>query len=195
MDVLRPDGFSLRPGGSLEVRAGGLVYLADPRRALRLDPDGLFTAGALATYDYLGWGIDNYGALATDRVLVNSIVLVEFTLEFFRFVHRELVPRAKPSNWIFRIDCRRLQSGAPMGQGSGPVVLGRGITPGGFPTDSSPASSDDWDKSFDGPTTSGADALRALRLVYMLFGQPASAIPFVIDREVSAYEIQQLDTA
>jgi hypothetical protein len=194
MDVLRPDGFNLRPRYNLEVRAGGLAYLVDPRRVLRLDPDGMLTVGALATYDYLGWAMDSaqYRALIPDRVLLNSIVVVEFTLEFFRFLHRELLPRARPGRWTFRVVCRRLQAGPPTGPGHGPVTLGRGITVGGFVNDARPASSDTWDRTFEGPTTAGADAFTALRLVYELFGQPASAIPFVADGEVSEQEILRM---
>src|SRR6266536_441104 len=194
MDVLRLDGFNLRPRYNLEVRDGALAYLADPRRVLRLDPDGMLTVGALATYDYLGWAMDGaqYRGLVPDQVLLNSIVVVEFTLEFFRLVHRELLPRTRRGRWTFRVICRRMQTGPPTGRGHGPTALGHGITTSGFLTDTRPASSDAWDRTFQGPTTSGADAFSALRLFYELFGQPASAIPFVVGDEVSEQEILQL---
>jgi hypothetical protein len=130
MKVLRPNGFNLRPRADLEVRAGGLAYLADPRRAFRLDSDGTLTAGALATYDYLGWGLDSRTS-TPGQVPLNSIVLVEFTLEFFRFVHRELLTRARPGPWRFRVVCRRMKTGPPMGPGHGTVALGQGTTPKG----------------------------------------------------------------
>jgi hypothetical protein len=106
----------------------------------------MLTVGALAIYDYPGWAMENKAQYRVpDRVLLNSIVVVEFTLEFFRFVHRELLRRARPGRWTFRIVCRQLQTGPPMGPGHGPVALGPGITAGGFLTDSRPASSDTWD--------------------------------------------------
>src|SRR4029450_9959086 len=120
MNVLRPEGFNLRARGSLEVRDGGLAYLADSRRALWLDPDGTLTVGAPGTYNYLGWAMDQTrpSGIRPDQVLLNPIVVVEFTLEFFRFVHRELVPRAKPGRWTFRVICRRMHA-----KTHGPVAL------------------------------------------------------------------------
>jgi Putative DNA-binding domain len=189
MNVLRPEGFNLRARSSLEVRDGGLAYLADSRRALWLDPDGTLTVGALATYNYLGWAMDQTrpSGIRPDQVLLNPIVVVEFTLEFFRFVHRELVPRAKRGRWAFRVVCRRMHA-----QPHGPVALARGVPSGGFLSEFRLAFADTWKKTFDGPATAGEDAFSALRLVYELFGQPPSVIPFVIDGEISEKEILRL---
>jgi Putative DNA-binding domain len=189
MNVLRPEGFNLRARSSLEVRDGGLAYLADSRRALWLDPDGTLTVGALATYNYLGWAMDQArsAGIRPDQVLLNPIVVVEFTLEFFRFVHRELVPRAKPGRWAFRVVCRRMHA-----KPHGPVALASGVPSAGVFSLVRLASADTWKKTFDGPATAGEDAFSALRLFYELFGQPPSVIPFVVDGEISEEEISRL---
>ena len=190
MNVLRPEGFNLRARSSLEVRDGGLAYLADSRRALWLDPDGTLTVGALATYNYLGWAMDQTrpSGIRPDQVLLNPIVVVEFTLEFFRFVHRELCrTRAQPGRWAFRVVCRRMHA-----KPYGPVALARGVPSGGFLSEFRLASADTWKKTFDGPATAGVDAFSALRLFYELFGQPPSVIPFIVDGEISEEEISRL---
>jgi hypothetical protein len=47
-------------------------------------------------------------------------------------------------------------------------------------------------KTFRSGTTVGSDAYTALGLVYELFGQPRSAIPFMVDGEVSERAILQM---
>ncbi|NVJ28735.1 ATP-binding protein [Myxococcus sp. AM011] len=133
---LRTMGFNLRQLGSLETRNGGLAYLEDPRRCISLDRDGLFTVGAYAEADFLGWYLNRARTDASSPMRLNPLVLVEFTLEFFRFVYAALIPRVSHGVWTFRIVTEGLQSR------QGGVLLNPGRHNADHWSDGAPASVD-----------------------------------------------------
>lgn len=179
---LRPNGFHFAGRGrDVRVVEGHLVSGDSGRTTFRLDPDGLFTVGAAMTEDFLGWGL-NRGV--DDATRINSIVLVEFTLEFAGFVHRRLKPLAASGVWAYRLVCLRFQegTGVKLGRGRPP---GPAEDPGHWLSSLRLATANEWKKSFNGEATAGRDAFLALRRFYQLFGQPETTIPFVQDGEVS----------
>jgi hypothetical protein len=189
IEPLRAGGFNLGRPSQLEVRNGTLASFSDPRKAIWIDSSGLCVVGAEATHDFLAWATESMTALIPGAVLLNPVAVVEFTLEFFRFVHRELVPRSSPGSWRFTVICRRFVSGGPVALGQGPGV--QILLPGGVRN----ASSDNWRQSLQGTGTAGRDAYQALALLYQLFGQPPSAIPFTENDAVSEQVIQEFGRA
>jgi hypothetical protein len=86
------------------------------------------TAGAIATPAMLGWAMDQRG----HPQRINTFVLTEMTLEYFRLADELVVPRV-PGPWRHRIVARRFQ-------GDQPRTLGPGSTrPDFFLSDASPA--------------------------------------------------------
>lgn len=164
---VRSTGFNLRMGGEREVVEGGVVYRRRSR-LVWLDPDGLFTVAGEGTREFLGWAIND--RRSEDILRVNSIGLVEFTFEFFRFVHQQLAPRAS-GTWNYRVICRGFQQGRLALAAGTPASLGIWF-------DAPVASSDDWVQPVEASGDPGRDALRALTQVYALFGLGSEVIPF-----------------
>lgn len=142
------------------------------------------TLGALATSSYLGWALnpDQTDGSATK---LNSIVLVELTVEFCRFVDHVLVPRSGAQMWTYRVTCDRfVQSSVQLGVG----------TPPQFPASGSfrEATADHWVSDCPMSDDPLRDALVILEDVYALYGLPRSAIPFVSDGRMDIEAIRSL---
>ncbi|RJS13943.1 hypothetical protein DRW03_35600 [Corallococcus sp. H22C18031201] len=180
---LRAMGFNLRQRGSLETRNGGLAYLEDPRRCIWLERDGLFTVGAYAEADFLGWYLNRDRTDTTSPMRLNPLVLAEFTLEFFRFVYSALAPRVSRGRWTFRAVAEGLQSR------QGGVLLNPGRHNADHWSYGTPASGDNMTEQFQGTGDASKDAFRALELLYGLFGLPSSAIPYSHDGKILETEI------
>jgi hypothetical protein len=180
---LRGDmGFNVKFPGSLEVRDGGLVSLGNTRHALWLDRDGTFTYGVNAGDDFLGWGVNRNGPRPPQRSRINSLALVEVTLEFFRTVYLVLAPRVSAGNWSFRMAGRGWQRAG--------LVLYPGVPEGAKMQNQSPASADSLDELFLGTGSASHDAFVALQRVYGLFGLPPKAIPFAEQEAISEEAIK-----
>jgi hypothetical protein len=167
-DVLRPSGFNFEDStGRLRTLNGGL-FIGRTRCAVWVRPDGLLTAGAVATPDMLCWGMD-YRALVQR---INVHVLTEMTLEYFRLADKLVAPRV-PGPWRHRIVARRFQGNEPRALGPG----GSGVQ--SFLSDALTASADTWDQSWAGNGDSERDAYEALERFYALFGVDIAANPDV----------------
>jgi hypothetical protein len=182
IDLLRPSGFNLRVQGDVGIRDGAITYLGDPRRAIWVEPDGQFTTAAVASADYLGGGAD-----ASNRGLIrlNPVAVVEWTLEFFRFLVGHIWQAAGSSpGWTCRVVCRRFVS-------CGPVALARGLPspPSGFDPVAMPASTDQWCKIIEVGGEPAVDAFNGLVELYALFGQPDSSIPLSEGGRVSQQKL------
>jgi hypothetical protein len=169
--VLRQNGFALRWRVNSELREAGVVIRHD-EGATWVSRYGL-TTEAHAVFDDspLGWAF-NQDRVAGRALVLNPIALVEITLEFFRFIDRELRPRRAANSWTHRILCLNFR-------------LNRVILPAGRPRQgvidlpvSEVASSDDRRFTFDDVGTPQRNAFRALTEVYALFGLEPAAIPF-----------------
>ncbi|MFI0410603.1 helix-turn-helix domain-containing protein [Actinomadura sp. 3N508] len=169
-DVLRPTGFNFQDStGRLRTHEGGL-FLGRTRCALWVRPDGLTTAGAIATPDMLCWAMDQRGYAQR----INAYVLTEMTLEYFRIADEVVAPRA-PGPWGHRIVARRFQ-------GDQPRALGPGSTgPTSFLSDASLASADTWVQAWTAIGDPERDAFEALRRIYALFGVDVTSNPDVQD--------------
>jgi hypothetical protein len=172
-------GFNLSQRSQPEVREGALTYLSDSRRALWLDTDGLLIAGAAAVPDFLGWTLNADDSGDDVPFRVNSLVLCEYTLEFFRFVHEVLVPKTRMNGWVYVVAFRDFNK--PRSVTMAPGLPG----PFGFEQtfSSGPNSGDMPPKDAVSP---GKDAFGVLEWLYSLFGLPESGIPFTEGREISA---------
>lgn len=174
-EILRESGFNFEIlGNPPRIEAGALIK-SEPRKAIRVEPDGTVTAAALATHDMLGWASrpqDSYQRL-------NVIVLTEMTLEYYRLVDTHITPQA-PGPWRHRIRVFRFQEPTT-------IVLGTGGGNPQFPMHGEvrPASSQEWNQSWESIGDPERDAYEALRQIYALFGLPASANPFVDGNRVS----------
>lgn len=176
--VLRDNGFNFRDAlGKLDVYEGGLI-LSRRRCALWVLPEGLVTAGAVATPDMLCWAMEQRGV--PNRL--NTFVLTEMTLEYFRIVYNLLI-RRQPGTWAHRIVARRFQGELPRSLGPG----GTGYAQ--FLSEAHNASADTWDRSWPATGDPERDAFEALRLIYTLFGVDVSTNPDVQGNRVSTEQI------
>ncbi|GAA1613932.1 hypothetical protein GCM10009733_007580 [Nonomuraea maheshkhaliensis] len=167
-DVLRPVGFNFFDStGRLRTHEGG-VLIGQGRRAVWVRPDGVTTAAAIATPAMLCWAMEARGLPQR----LNSLVLAEMTLEYFRLADEVVVPLIS-GTWRHRIVARRFA-------GEHPRVLG----PGGsgesiFLSDGWPASMDTWDSTWPAVADPERDAYEALQRIYALFGIDAGTNPDV----------------
>jgi len=171
--VIRSLGFHPASGVAPEVRDSGLVYVQGTRSITWLDRDGFFTAGAVAGPDFLGWAVNQGRESGPGPFNINSIALVEFTLEFFRLLYREIMPRARVGKWSVRVCARgflSINGGVRLGAGSARDLMYMRVKPatGDDQTDVLEPSGDPW-----------RDAYLALVPVYALFGLSPAEIPFV----------------
>jgi hypothetical protein len=173
---LRPSGFNLRIGRDRETVGGGVIHRATDR-AVWLGRDGSFTAGGLATRSFLGWAINDNRFPPPQGTWINPLTLVEFTFEFFRFVHDQLVPR-QGGEWRVALTCRRFASA---GVRLDPGPLGHFM----IHDDDGRASDDSYSLAFDATDDAGQDAFAALSRVYALFGRGEETIPYVEEGKVS----------
>lgn len=177
-------GFNLRILGDVDVASGAFEFLGDFRRAIRIDPSGLFTVGLLATSDYLGWATQAWTAPGTGQTFLNSIALVESITEFYRFLELELVPHGSHSTtWSSRILCRRFNLG--------PICLREGRPTMTLPMlNPNAASAAGWSATVPVTNAPQIDAFAALRELYALFALPEGAIPFTEDGAVSLEQLR-----
>jgi hypothetical protein len=182
--VLRPMGWHLASGLEPEVRDGGLALIQGSRSIIWLDRDGFFTAGVLATPEFLGWGV-NHGR-ENGPFSLNSLSLIEYTMEFYRFVYGVLALHASPGTWTFRVATRGFKTA------SGGVQLSGGL-PEEWHHHAHDATGDDLDEEFPGSGDPGVDALNALESVYGQFGLGVEDIPLREDHKISEAAIKARD--
>jgi hypothetical protein len=173
--ILRESGFNFEILGNPPSIENGALVKSEPRRAIRIDPDGTVTAAALATEDMLGWASQRQGTTQP----LNVIVLTEMTLEYFRLVDTHIKPRAT-GPWHHRIHAQRFQQPTT-------VTLGTGGGNVRFPFHGQvrPASFQQRNCTWTAIGDPERDAYEALNQIYALFGLPVSANPFVDGNRVS----------
>ncbi len=181
--VLRPMGWHLATGFEPEVREGGLVLLQGTRSIIWLDRDGFFTAGAAATPDFLGWAMNKGRENGPGPFTLNSLSLVEYTLEFFRFVYGVLAPHAPAGTWTYRVATRGFKTAC------GGVQLSGGLAEE-WHHQVHVASGDDLEEDLAGTGDPGRDALNALEHVYGFFGLGVEDIPYQEDGKISEAAIK-----
>jgi hypothetical protein len=173
-------GFNVKFGEPLSARDGGLASLGS-RHAIVLDRDALLTYGVNAGPRYLGWGINE--RKEGPPFHINSLALVETTLEFYRTVYMVLAPRVPAGHWAFRIVGR--------GWSRAGLALAPGVPQGAWMHRAAPASSDTLDERLPGTGSAPEDAFRALQRVYGVFGLPPSAIPFTANGMISEDDVKR----
>jgi len=169
---LRPGGFNLSGFGQGEWLEGALVVRRMDDAAAWLDPNGMFSIGVAAGPAFLGWGI-NPGWQPGKPIRINSVTLVEFTLEVCRFVHYALRPHKESPGWSYRLRCVRFkESVVSLGPGAPrKVPLPR------YPVEQG-ATSDTWEKRVGGLDDPSTEAFRVLSAFYGLFALGEDDIPF-----------------
>ncbi len=183
---IRQTGFGLF-AGTTDVIDGALVGLSPSGPVIWLESDGFFTAATPGNRSFLGWAVNDQVFPKRTWTLINSLVLVEFTFEFFRLANSALVERID-GPWFYGVRCRGFQEARlRLTAGFEKSVLGL------WEENTKPASSDDWWKSFvdEHHEIPARNAFHTLAYVYQLFGLPPSAIPFAVDSEISEEAIRQ----
>ena len=189
---LRSSGFGL-PTGTSDVINGAFVSRSRMGPIVWLESGGFFSLAARGSRSYLGWAVNDGVFPERPWTLINSLVLVELTLEFFRFVHGELQPRIGGA-WFYGVQCSGFQK-AKLRLASG---WSRSLI-GLWDEDTKAASSDAWWQAFVDKKgrPPGDNAFRALKQVYKLFGLPPSAIPFqsasIVSEEILIREASKPD--
>jgi hypothetical protein len=173
-------GFNLRLHDSLKVDEGALQYLADYRRAIRIERSGLFTFGMLATPAYLAWATEALAQPGTSQAWLNSIALVESVVEFYRFLEQEILPAASPiTTWRSRVVGRRFESGQVCLRAGVPSPM---ALPMMVPT---MATAENWEHDVPVSGRPEVDSFQAVEEIYAVFGLGISAIPFTDDGTIS----------
>lgn len=177
---LRGAGFNLRVFGERQVIDGGVIY-GGRRAIVWLEPSGVITAAGVGNRSWLGWAINDLRP-TEGPTWINAIPLVEFTVEFFRFVDDQLRPTI-PGDWDAVVSCERFQQ-SNLHLEAGQAGFG--------PREPNPASTDEWTRPFPLEGDAGKDAFQALSSVYMLFGLGSDAIPYSRDGRVLEEELRRL---
>jgi hypothetical protein len=168
--ILRNDGFAPWQNFDIDVfERGWLAHRSDI--VTLLEPDGLLTHGTLISENtYLGWYY-NDRRTPDNPLVLHPIAVVETTLEFFRFLHLQILPRTDGRPWQHRISCRRFRSNnvaLPAGHPKGHIFFNAPI-----------AKADEWTSNLQETTSPGRDAFLELQSLYMLFGHTSNVIPLV----------------
>lgn len=184
-ESLREVGFNLRVAAFPEPVEHGWLSHRFEHHALLLETDGLFTAVGRADPEFLGWAMNSGTAVPGSVMRVNPLTLVEFTLEFFRFIHKELRPRVDRAGWRHRVVGRNLQAGR--------VVMKPGALKQSPFGDYSPARADQLEIELAERDSPGIDAFEALRHVYGTFGLGEEAIPYSTENAIDEDLIRAAD--
>jgi hypothetical protein len=174
---LRWAGFGLSYEDEPERVGPDLVVSSARERCLWLRPDGLFAAGMNAKGQFLSWGFTEDLRNPT-LVIINALVLVEFTLLYAKFVRENLAPRYGP-DWIYHVQIR--------GARHRPWHLALGHRR--FPISFSEPTGDSMSQPVPGTEDSERDAYRIVASVYDFFGADRSLIPFVSDGAIDAQSL------
>jgi Putative DNA-binding domain len=180
---LRQSGFNLQTGGNLETLEGATMARSG-NNALVLDPTGPFAAVVPGDRSFLQWAINDRVFPESHRI--NTLTLVEFTYEFFRFAV-ELQARSGVDDWRFRLEARRFRSAS--------VVLEEGVSRRGSIAflDNREAMDDSWTQAWRDMGPPGRNATMALTYFYALFQLGSDAFrDFTRDGEVSAEAILEV---
>jgi schlafen family protein len=181
-NVIRANGF-VPYAGPVETKDSGLASFGGGK-AIWIDKDGFITAGGVVTDEW--FARDPFWPRSKSRFQLNPLVLTEYALEFFRFVYRELAPRAPSGAWYFRVIGRGLKT-------RGETYLSPGDHRDPFRTQRAVAASGDHIlEAFTGSGIPAKDALTAVHSVYAHYGLPRSAIPFTLGEEISEQALRTL---
>lgn len=188
--ALRPHGFSIQPWSDLELGDDGSLRSRGGRGSVWLAPNGVFTIAAIVTDDFLGWALNQRKAPDASMAL-NSHVTAEYVLEFCRFVHQALAPRAPGARWDLCISIEGFDR-------LGGVILLPGLSVAGAPFwrtmyqsrrfTARAASATECIRSTG---SAGQDAYRLMVALHALFGAPPDGIPYVENSEVSERIIRE----
>jgi hypothetical protein len=185
---IRPHGFGLRVVPQIEVERGALTNRTSERVNIWLDRDGLFVTCANATERFLARSEPRDAAAP---LLINPVVLVEFTLEFCRFVHAYLKPRAGLGPWSLFVGFRGFRTRRQITLAPGPVPPD-GADLSLWDREGLPASADDARDEIVSGETASQDAFKLLAHFYSYFGLPEASIPYASAGEISEEQIRRL---
>jgi len=184
---LRENGFGLSLHWiPLQPMGQGRAAAITSRTAVIVSKEGVLTAGALGSPNFLGWAQHSEHAWSElSEVKVNPIVLVEFTAEAIRFVYERIAPNTSASSWEIKALGRHLQDRIPL-------KLAAGFSKSWFPRDHRPAVSNDFDIEISGSGDVEWDASQVLNGVYGEgFGLGHEAVPFVQEGRVDLGALDQ----
>lgn len=179
--LLRDGGFAWRWRRDLEVLNAGPA-IRDPLGLSWVAREGFVTEGHVVAPDsVLGW-FYNQELAPEDRVVMHPLALIEITLEFCRFVGRELQARLPGAVWRYRVRGQNLRAHGIVLPHQHPasrdaVFFTR--SPG------HPASADSWQQEIRDQGSPQRTAYAMLVEIYALFGLPPTAIPYVEEEAIS----------
>ncbi|MCA9325560.1 ATP-binding protein [Candidatus Saccharibacteria bacterium] len=180
---IRGMGFNLDSlGARAEKIDGALVKTGSRDAILRLDPNGTLTLVLKISPELAGWAVNkDPGQSGTT---INSIVLVEMTYEFTRFIRNYLAKRGL-NTWSYFTEGKNLKASE--------VRLYAG-TPSGFDIHDSVVAQKDYSSAkLDGTGTAEKDAYGILVEIYTMFALDENAIPYTINSEISRDSIKLID--
>ncbi len=178
---LRAMGFNLPDGEAPERTANGSLRLTWVQNdSISVTPAGLATA--IEGQDHLTWGYENF-AISGER-WINSIAIVEFTLDFWRFYAQEVLSRIDETvSTSWRAGLRGLQEPERLYLPSQAVKRGPRIL---SPRDRHDAPRDSFDSDWSSTTELEPPrlAFECLSNVFGYFGFDEAVIPYSGDGAV-----------
>jgi hypothetical protein len=175
--TLRPSGFHFASMYERPRTDSGALVMADSRWAVRVDIDGTVTAGAVVTNDMLAWNMETSSRGGKGRLHI--LALTEMTLEYFRLVDENILPRVS-GPWRHRIFASRFKTPNEV-----TLADGNGLTDWGYGRVQE-ATADEWDQTWLADGDPERDAYEALKRLYALFGMSEKGNSFITGDRVDA---------
>lgn len=192
-DVLvRPDyhlrdlGFNLPEGRVQRTRTGYLRVVWPQTESLSVTQGGLATA--VEGQEVLTWGYARYSQ--DGEIWINPLALLEFTLDFWRFYTKHILPRVSDSTpLVWRVGLRNILEGHPLALPRSRVsqidITIAAFMDRGRPT--ADAFDSEWFPATD--REPGRLTFSCLSRVYREFGLDETLIPFARNGSVDEQEI------
>ncbi len=165
---------------------GSILSVDADMRFLRIQPDGHLVAGAAGTPEFLGWAQDRTIPIR-HSLNINPVVLVEWVLEFCRFLHETMMETFDGEPWTIAVAGRRLATA------DRPLSLFGGRPHSFLPREGRMAPEDTFEQTIavgDRPETT---AFRVLEAIYLWWELSSEEIPFSQGGEVVPSQLEALN--
>jgi len=187
---IRNYGFDFTTGREPETENGNLIVHGQvdgngsPGWTLRIGSDGVLQLALPFRWHFLGWALRRESDPEDMNPRVNSVVLVEIVLNFFRLLRTQLDPSGTWSGRVAAFSMRHFNVELHAGY--------RRREMWGFPSKPNVATGNEYVQTFACTGPAEHDAFQCLFRLYGLWGLGKDAIPFSRDEAVVPAEIMAI---